>query len=154
MERYSAGCTGKLQRSQPLRTFSSSRVPKYFLRVHLTVNGFDYKKHAKQVHVRPFVLLALLYFLTDRNHEVFRGKGPAEKLRGKMRQAVEAEYPDNEKHLPEEQRRGYIPESIVEALESFMSHDAEAPVPDRSHKRFRLMSDKNATPGDGARSLD
>ena len=40
---------------------------KYFLRVHLTVNGFDYKKHLKQVHVRQFVLLALLFPLIDRN---------------------------------------------------------------------------------------
>ena len=92
----------------------------YFLRVHLTVNGFDYKKHLKQVHVRPCVLLALFFFLIDRNHEVFRGKGTAEQLRDKMRQAVEAEYPDNEKHLSEEQRRVYISESLVEALESFI----------------------------------
>ena len=40
---------------------------KYFLRAHLTVDGFDYKKHLKQVHVRPFVLLALRFFLIDRN---------------------------------------------------------------------------------------
>ena len=118
---------------------------KDFLRVHLTVNGFDYKEHLKQVHVRPFVLLALLFSLIDRNHEVFRGKGTVEQLRDKMRHAVEAEHPDNEKHLPEEQRHGYIPESIVEALESFISHVAEDPVQDRSHKPLRLMSDKNAT---------
>ena len=97
------------------------------MRVHLTVSGLDYKKHVKQVHVRPFVLLALLFFLIDRNHEVFRGKGTAEQLRDKMRKAVEAEYPDNETHLPEEQRQGYIPDSIVEALESFISHVSEAP---------------------------
>ena len=35
---------------------------KYFLRVHLTVNGLDYKRHLKQLHVRPHVLLALLFF--------------------------------------------------------------------------------------------
>ena len=47
---------------------------KYLLRVHLNVNGLDFKKHLKQVHVRPFVLIALLDFLIDRNHEVSRGK--------------------------------------------------------------------------------
>ena len=85
---------------------------KYFLRVHLTVNGLDYKKHLKQVHVRPFVLLALLYFLIDQDHEVFRGKGTAIELREKMRKAVEREYPDPETHLPEEERRGYVHSSL------------------------------------------
>ena len=36
---------------------------KYFHSVHLTVNGLDYKRHLKQLHVRPHVLLALLFFL-------------------------------------------------------------------------------------------
>ena len=49
---------------------------KYFLRVHLTVNGFHYKKHLKQVHVRPFVLLALLFFLIDRNLATCKSKQP------------------------------------------------------------------------------
>ena len=43
--------------------------------------------------VRPFVLVRLLDFLIDRNHEVFRGKGSAEELRQTMRAAVEREYP-------------------------------------------------------------
>eukprot|EP00973_Karenia_brevis_P061884 8607411-Karenia_brevis.AAC.1 len=71
------------------------------LRVHLQVNGVDFKKHLKQVMVRPFVLLALLNFLIDHNHEVFRGREDAERLR---EIAVEKEYPDEEKHLPESER--------------------------------------------------
>ena len=35
---------------------------KYMLRVHMRVNAVDLGKHLKQVHVRPFVLLLLLYF--------------------------------------------------------------------------------------------
>ena len=31
---------------------------KYLLRVNLNVNGLDFKKHLKQLHVRPFVLIA------------------------------------------------------------------------------------------------
>ena len=46
---------------------------KDMLRVHLQVNGVDFKKHLEQVMVRPFVMTALLNFLIGRNHEVFRG---------------------------------------------------------------------------------
>eukprot|EP00973_Karenia_brevis_P090835 12404518-Karenia_brevis.AAC.1 len=84
---------------------------KYLLRVHLQVNGVDFKKHLKQVMVRPFVLPALVNFLIDHNHEVFRGRGDAQKLRESMRIAVEKEYPDEEKHLPECDRLGIIPSS-------------------------------------------
>ena len=48
------------------------------LRARITVGGVvDLKKNLKQLHVRPYVLLLLLDFLIDRNHEVFRGKGSA-----------------------------------------------------------------------------
>ena len=46
--------------------------------------------------VRPYVLFALLDFLIDRNHEVFRGKGSAQELRAKVRNAVQREYPETE----------------------------------------------------------
>ena len=41
--------------------------------VHLNVAGQNFEKHLRQLRVRPFVLLLLLEFLIDRNHEVFRG---------------------------------------------------------------------------------
>jgi hypothetical protein len=43
---------------------------KYLWRAHLRVSGVDFKKQLKQLHVRPFVLLRLLYFLIDQGHEV------------------------------------------------------------------------------------
>ena len=67
-----------------------------------------------------------------------------------MMEAVETQYPDHEKDLPIEQRQGFIPVSILEALDAFVSHSEE----DRSRRRLRLMSDKSATPGDGASSMD
>eukprot|EP00973_Karenia_brevis_P070234 9761932-Karenia_brevis.AAC.1 len=60
---------------------------KYMLRAHLQANGVDFKNHLKQVIVRPFVLVALLNFLIDHNHEVFRGKRAAQELHEKMRAA-------------------------------------------------------------------
>eukprot|EP00973_Karenia_brevis_P059387 8267442-Karenia_brevis.AAC.1 len=74
---------------------------KDMLRVHLQVNGVDFKKDLKQVMVRPFVMFELLNFLIDHNHEVFRGRGDAQKLRKSMRIAVEKGYHDEEKRLPE-----------------------------------------------------
>ena len=47
---------------------------KYLVRVHLRVNGTDFAKHSKQVHVRPFALLLLLDFLIDQEHESFMEK--------------------------------------------------------------------------------
>ena len=74
-----------------------------------------------------------------------------QELRLKTNKKVDAEYRDHETHLPIEQRQGFIPDSILEAIHSFLSTTSEE---DRSRKRLRLISDKNATPGDGARSLD
>ena len=46
---------------------------KYILRVHLRVARRSMEKVLRQLAARPFVLLQLLYFLIDQNHEVFRG---------------------------------------------------------------------------------
>ena len=99
---------------------------KYMLRAHITVDGVDLKKNLKQLHVRPYVLLLLLDFLIDRNHEVFRGKGSALELKERMREAVERHYPEKEAHVPEGQRQGSIPPSILEALRAAESERQEA----------------------------
>ena len=52
-------------------------VLKYMLRVHMNVGNVDLRKTLKQLYVRLYVLLLLLDFLIDHNHEVFRGKGSA-----------------------------------------------------------------------------
>ena len=84
------------------------------LRVHLKVGKIDFSRKLKQLHVRPFIVLQLLYFLIDQNHEVFRGKGTAIELKAKMRAAVEREYPETESTMPESQRSGHIPESLLQ----------------------------------------
>ena len=53
----------------------------------------DFKKYLKQIQVRPFVLVALLDFLIDKNHEAFRGKGSVTKLKQDIRRSVAEEYP-------------------------------------------------------------
>ena len=76
------------------------------LRAHVKVSGMDYKKHLKELHVRPFVIILLLDFLIERGHEVFKGKGPEAFLKAQVRAAVAREYPEREDHLPEDQRKG------------------------------------------------
>ena len=133
---------------------------KYILKVHLNVAGLDLKKTLKQLYVRPYVLVQLLYVLIDNGHEVFRGKGCAEALKEQMRAAVEREYPETEGHLPEGERQGAPPQPIIQALRAV---EAEAQTGDAKEadamcrplrKRIRVNADKNATPGDGARSIE
>ena len=78
---------------------------KYMLRAHVRVAGRSFKKHLKEVHVRPFVLIMLMDALIEQEHEVFRGKGTASFLRAKIRRAIEREYPETEADIPEDQRR-------------------------------------------------
>ena len=96
------------------------------LRVVVKVNSFNLKKHLKQIMVRPYVLIALFDFLIDRNHEVFRGKGSAQELRAKVRNAVQREYPETEAHTPEPERLGHIPPSI-EAMLDETEKEEQAP---------------------------
>ena len=96
---------------------------KYMLRVHLQVRGIDLNKHLKQIMVRPYVLVALLNYLIEQNHEVFRGKASAEELREQMRKKVEKEYPETEANTPQAERTGAIPTSVLELLEESQAAD-------------------------------
>ena len=104
---------------------------KYMLRLHLNVNGLDFSKHLKQVQVRPAVLLHLLHFLIDRNHEVFRGKGSAEELYAQVARSVSAEYPEEDS----------IPEALLEVIKEAQSQSSRSSV----LKAMDIV--KNATPG-------
>jgi len=107
---------------------------KYMLRLHLQVNGLDFKRYLKQVQVRPFVLVALLDFLIEQNHESFRGKARPEELKAQIRRDVAREYPEHEA----------IPTSLLEVLQEATT----------ASKRVRLADVKNATPGNGATSVE
>ena len=118
---------------------------KYILRVHLKVNGCNFNKYLKQLFVRPFVLVLLLDWLIDNNHEVFRNKLSPALWNERMRAAVKAEYPETEGDKPLEEREGSMPASIsdmVKEAEDACASD-KAGIDNRS-----LFSDKNAVPGD------
>ena len=104
---------------------------KYMLRLHLRVAGKDFHQHLRQVHLRPFVLVELLYELIDRKHSVFCGKGSAEALKRRMAARVAGRYPEQEPDVPLEQRRGTIPPSLLQVL---LTDEAEAEKKQRGIK--------------------
>ena len=89
------------------------------------------------MQVRPYVLIALLDFLIDSNNESFRGKGTAASLKERVRADVQSEYPEGDVVLA----------SILAVLEATK---AEQP---QKKMRTSLVSEKNATLGDGGREL-
>ena len=128
---------------------------KYLLRVHMRVGHVDFKRHLRQVHVRPYVLLLLLDELIAHNHEVFRGKGSAIELRQRMRDVVSLEYPETEVETPEAERQGHIPASILAVLQEAEAERSAKEEGDASRGTGgSIHRDKNATPGPRARSAD
>ena len=133
---------------------------RYVVRVYMKIGFVDFTKKLKQLHVRPHVVLLLLYFLIDSNHLVFRTKGTTEQLKERMRRAVQREYPETEGDKPPEDRVGHIPQpllAIIREAESELDKnkatDAESdalPCTRRQH-RSSVFEDKIAAPGDGAR---
>ena len=106
----------------------------------LRSNSTDVAKFFKQAQLRAHVVLKLLYLLIERDHPSFRGKGSAENLRKRMREAVAARYPDTEEaHLPESERQGIIPPAVLKEIE--LAHVA-------SKKSPSLVYEKAATPAE------
>ena len=120
----------------------------YVLRVSLKVEHVDIRKYLKAVHVRPFVVLLLLHYLIDQEHEVFAGKGIVTALKERMRLAVEREYPETEAETPIQDRVGHLPESLRQLIEEQQRDDMEQEGScARMPYRDILGDAKNATPG-------
>ena len=127
------------------------------LRVHLKVGNIDFSKKLRDLKVRPFVVLQLLFFLIDRGHPVFKGKGAAIELTERMRASVAREYPETEGEKPFEEREGHVPESILRVLreieaekcESFEDVASTEPVA----KRVRMIFVQNDKKRDAGESI-
>jgi hypothetical protein len=120
---------------------------KYILRVNVRLDRYNMDKVLRQMSVRPFVLLQLLYYLIDHRHEAFRGKKTAAQLRYDMRLAVCKEYPVTAEQMtrPEEEREWHLPDD-------FATFDGKEVL--RSAKRARLFKDKQATPDAGSMDIE
>ena len=89
------------------------------LKVHLRVDRQNMAKVLRQLTVRPYVLLQLLYFLIEHNHEVFRNKGSMNELRQQMKEAVAKLYPieDSELSKPVKEQEWHLPDALVDLIE-------------------------------------
>merc|ERR1711933_676352 len=67
---------------------------KYLVRLYLRVGNVQVEKHLKNVFcLRPHVLILLLHYLIDQNHEAFRGKAAPQLLKARVEEAVAQRYP-------------------------------------------------------------
>ena len=89
----------------------------YMLSVHLKVAGRDFHEHLRQVHLRPFVLVLLLWDLIQRGYQIYDESREPGTLRKFVEEAVEARYPEQEAHIAPEDRIGYIPPRILSKLQ-------------------------------------
>ena len=121
---------------------------KYVLKVHLRVDKHNMSKVLRQLTVRPFVLLQLLYFLIEHNHEAFRNKGSVAMLREQMEKAVASYYPVSAQDLgkPLQEQKSNLPSDLVE----FSKPVTES----RKAKTVAMFRDKASTPGDGGADHD
>ena len=113
---------------------------KYILRVNLRVGTYDMRRVLRQMSVRPFVLLQLLYYLIDQGHEAFQGKRSAREMKEAMRQVVESEYAvsEDEKRKPEHLQEWHLPEDFVSC----------------SSRETQCFREKQATPDRGAVDIE
>ena len=96
---------------------------KYVLKVHMRVDRQNMHKVLRQLTVRPFVLILLLDFLIEHNHEVFRNRGTRAQLKAEVREAVGRMYPvtQEEQQKPLEEQVCQLPDDLLDA--------GEAPLP-------------------------
>ena len=74
-------------------------------------------------------------------------------LRARLHQRVADEYPETEAEKPEAEREGAIPAAVQEVLDEFQK-DAQAAAAGAGRKITVVSDEKNATPGDGARTAE
>ena len=120
---------------------------KYILRVSVRVDRYNLNKVLRQLSVRPFVLLQLLYYLIEQRPEIFRGSKSARQLREEMRVLVSQEYPlgQDEAARPEEEREWHVPEGFV----TMTTKEGLRPA-----KKPRLIQEKHATPDAGPMAME
>ena len=63
------------------------------------------------MHVRPFVVLLCLPYLTDQEHDVFAGRGSVAALTERMHLAVQRDYVETDVDKDLKDRLGHLPES-------------------------------------------
>ena len=126
----------------------SPQALRCIVKVFLRVDKKSMDPILRQLTVRPYVLIQLLRFLWDHNHEVFRKKGARSHVWKLLEKRVHEYYPVRAEDvaLPAEEQRSDLPPDLCE-LDASMRHGGQT-------LRRRLIPHKNATPGEGAKSSE
>ena len=120
-----------------------SRMVLFNLRIG---NVADLAKWLPAARLRPHVVLKMMCSLVDRKYPLCSQSRVAQQMKEKLRQQVEAKYPEREGHLREEERQGYIPEKVLEAIRRAMREPPGAAT--------KGVRQKNATPAEAPAGMD
>ncbi len=120
-----------------------SRMVLFNLRIG---NVADLAKWLPAARLRPHVVLKMMCSLVDRRYPLCSQSRVAQQIKEKLRQQVEAKYPEREGHLREEERQGYIPDKVLEAIRTAMRDPPGAPT--------KGVRQKNATPAEAPADMD
>ena len=137
----------------------------YLFRVHLRVAGQSFIDELKHVRLRPFVLVRLLVWLWQFRRDIFPAAGTelrtmvgdlaaavndekdAATVERLWKERVEEHFPETEGDVPEDERRGQVPEVFRQMLNPGDGDRGNAEsMPPRKATRF-IPGTKNATPG-------
>ena len=111
-------------------------------------NVTDLSKWLPAARIRPHVVLKLMCNLIDRKYQMCSGSPVAQKMKAQLKRQLDARYPEREeeKHLPEDQRNGYIPDAVYKAIvESLRECPGQA---------GSGVEQKNATPASAPDGMD
>ena len=78
----------------------------------------DLKKWLPTAHLRPHVVLKLLFGLVDRKYPLQHAERNVLRLKERLRERLETMYPEADAHLPEESRQGHIPKAVWKAIQA------------------------------------
>ena len=106
----------------------------------------DLKKWLPTARLRPHVVLKLLFELVDSKYPLQRAERNILRLKEELRTRLGQMYPEEESHLPEEEREGRIPPVVMKAIAEALS--------DLPHSSKSGIPQKHATPADPPDNLD
>ena len=104
------------------------------------------KKWLPTARLRPHVVLKLLFELVDSKYPLQRAERNILRLKEDLRTRLAKMYPEEECHIPEEEREGRIPPAVMKAIAEALSD-----LPDSGKTG---IPQKHATPADPPDNLD
>ena len=97
-------------------------------------------------HLRPHVVLKLLFSLVDRKYPLQSGERKISELKDKLAERMKDMYPERHADLPEEKRPGHIPRAVWRAIEACLGDPPELAKSG--------IPQKHATPAEAPDNID